>query len=152
MTNDAEYYEQFNVKKYAHWTLRVEEGQRYLGQVVVWLERDGDMQRLSSLHEVERNELWDVVFPEYEAAVATLWQPDHMNYAWLGNAFKLHNGHGHMHIIPRYKNPRSFEGVVFEDGRWGENYVPYSNESRPLEVALSVRDALRRVVSKSTHE
>jgi diadenosine tetraphosphate (Ap4A) HIT family hydrolase len=152
MTNETEYYEQFNIKQYTHWTLRVEDSQRYLGQAVAWLERPGDMQRLSSLTEAERNELWSAVFPEYETAIAKLWQPDHINYAWLGNAFSLHNGHGHMHIIPRYKNPRKFENLVFEDGRWGENYFPYLNEKRSPDIVLRVKDALRNEFAEPAHE
>jgi len=62
-------YAQFDIKHYAHWTLRIGDKQRYLGQALIWLERDGDMQRLSSLTEAERSELWNVVLPEYEAAV-----------------------------------------------------------------------------------
>jgi len=66
-----------------------------------------------------------------------------MNYAWLGNDFALHSGHGHMHLVPRYKETRNFSGISFEDGRWGKNYVPYTNEERPKEVAVKVRDAIR---------
>ena len=65
-----------------------------------------------------------------------------MNYAWLGNDFHLHNGHGHLHLIPRYKTPRSFAGRNFVDDRWGHNYVPYTQEPAPIEVVDAVRDAL----------
>lgn len=116
---DDSFYEQFVVKKYNHWTLQIEEKQRYLGQAVAWLDREGDMQRLFSLTEEEREELWEKVLPDYENIIEKLWQPDHMNYAWLGNYFHMHNGHGHMHLIPRYKTPRSFEGKEFVDERWG---------------------------------
>jgi diadenosine tetraphosphate (Ap4A) HIT family hydrolase len=145
-THDAEYYKQFDIKRYTHWTLRLEERQRYLGQALAWLERDGEMQRLSSLTLDERAELWDVVLPEYEAAMQELWQPDHMNYTWLGNLFHLHKGHGHMHLIPRYKDPRTFAGMDFADTRWGNNYVPYPQEAAPMDVRLAIRDALRDVL------
>lgn len=152
MRNGDPYFSQFDIKHYDHWTLRVEEGQRYLGQAVAWLERDGDMQRISSLNQIERYELWSKLLPEYEQAIERLWQPDHMNYAWLGNFIELHNGHGHMHLIPRYKHSREFSGITFEDGRWGKNYVPYAQEKRSLQTALAVRDALRKEIKEALHE
>jgi diadenosine tetraphosphate (Ap4A) HIT family hydrolase len=135
-------YAQFDIKHYTHWTLRTGDKQRHLGQALIWLERDGDMQRLSSLTEAERSELWNVVLPEYEAAVQSLWQPDHMNYTWLGNDFHLHSGHGHLHLIPRYKTPRNFAGREFIDDRWGQNYVPSTQKPAPIAVVHAVRDAL----------
>lgn len=140
-TGDHKYF-QYDVKRYKYWTLRVEEKQRYLGQAVAWLEREGDMQRLSSLTKEERAELWDVVLPEYEKAIEVLWHPDHLNYSWLGNLFNLHKGHGHMHLIPRYKDSRIFAGMQFEDNRWGTIYFPYGQDPAPKEVVLAVRDAL----------
>jgi len=139
--HDDSYYEQFVIKQYKHWTLQLEEKQRYLGQAVAWLEREGDMQRLSSLTGSERDELWEKVLPDYEAALQNLWRPDHLNYAWLGNFFHMHKGHGHLHLIPRYENPRTFEDREFIDNRWGQNYVPYSQETVPIEMALAVKEA-----------
>lgn len=141
VVHDDAYYEQFVIKRYKHWTLQLEEQQRYLGQAVAWLEREGDMQRLSSLTEPERNELWEKVLPDYETALQKLWQPDHLNYAWLGNFFHMHKGHGHLHLIPRYENSRTFEGKKFIDDRWGQNYVPYSQEPVSIEMALAVKEA-----------
>lgn len=141
IVKDDSYYEQFVVRHYKYWALLIEEKQRYLGQAVAWLKREGDMQRLSSLLEEERKELWEKVLPDYENAIEELWQPDHMNYTWLGNYFHMHNGHGHMHLIPRYKATRVFGDREFADNRWGKNYVPYEQEALPIEVALSVREA-----------
>lgn len=143
MRNGDPHYFQYNVKEYEHWTLRIEEKQRYLGQAVIWLEREGDMQRLSSLSAPERDELWGKVLPEYEAAMANLWHPDHMNYSWLGNFFGMHSGHGHMHMIPRYASKREFAGEVFEDLQWGKHYKPYPTALRSESVVFAVRDALR---------
>lgn len=100
------------------------------------------MQRLSSLNQDERAELWNVVLPEYEMAMQQLWQPDHMNYTWLGNFFHLHKGHGHLHLIPRYKDPRIFNRMDFSDTRWGSNYVPYPQDAAPMNIILAIRDAL----------
>ncbi len=145
---DAAFYELLNVKEYQYWMLKVHECQTYLGQAVIWLKRDGEMQRLSVLNEEERAELWDVVFPEYESAVASLWSPDHMNYAWLGNFMGMHGGHGHFHVIPRYRSPRQFSEREFVDVYWGRHYARESDTTIPLAVAYDVRDALRRQLSK----
>lgn len=140
---DPEYYEQFVVKKYEHWTLLVNQYQTYLGKAVVWLTREGEMQRLSSLTDEERKELWEKVLPEYEAAIEKLFKPDHMNYAWLGNWFHIHKGHGHMHLIPRYASVREFAGRTFIDEKWGNHYITSNDQSLTIELARAVRDALR---------
>ena len=44
-----------------------------------------------------------------------------MNYAALSNTSPAI----HVHIIPRYQDPREFSGVIFKDARWGSNYAPY---------------------------
>ncbi len=139
-----EYYAQFDIKKYRHWTLRVRVHPMYLGQAILWLEREGDMQRLSSLTEEERKELWEQVLPKYEAALEKLFKPDHMNYAWLGNLFHEHKGHGHLHLIPRYASPREFEGFVFTDDNWGRHYKIGDNKDVPVEVVFAMRDAFRQ--------
>ena len=143
MVNGDPHYAQFDVKRYRHWTLRVSDRQSYLGKAVVWLEREGDMQRLSSLTKDEQIELWDRVLPEYERALENLWKPDHMNYGWLGNLFALHKGHGHMHLIPRYASSREFGGHVFVDTEWGKHYKVDSRENTPLPLVMAVRDVLR---------
>lgn len=140
---DPEYYEQFVIKKYKYWTLLVNEYQTYLGKAVAWLEREGDMQRLSSITKEEREEFWNVVLPEYENALEKSFKPDHMNYAWLGNWFHMHKGHGHMHLIPRYASPREFAGRTFVDEKWGSHYIPTNDQSLSIELAHAVRDAFR---------
>jgi diadenosine tetraphosphate (Ap4A) HIT family hydrolase len=72
---DPEYYEQFVVKEYKYWTLFVNQYQTYLGKAVVWLRREGDMQRLSSLNAEEREELFENILPEYEAALEKIFKP-----------------------------------------------------------------------------
>jgi diadenosine tetraphosphate (Ap4A) HIT family hydrolase len=62
-----------------------------------------------------------------------------MNYAWLGNLFHEHGGHGHMHVIPRYAVVREFLGAEFKDERYGDNYVPY--QKRPL-FGIQIREMI----------
>src|SRR5688572_30681845 len=117
-------YEPFVLKEYQYWTLLLNESQRYLGRAVVWLARPGDMQKFSGLWAGELVEL-QLITREYEAALERVgFKPDHMNSAMLGNEVQVHNGHGHLHLIPRYKEPREFMGVSFVDDRWGKNSAP----------------------------
>ncbi len=67
-------------------------------------------------------------------------KPDKMNYAALSNTSPVI----HMHIIPRYKVAREFNGISFKDARWGQNYAPYDcsfsiNES----ILFKIRDDLK---------
>jgi diadenosine tetraphosphate (Ap4A) HIT family hydrolase len=116
-------YIQNIVKPYRFWTLSVHGDQKYLGRSVVWLVREGEMQRFSAITDEEAAEL-RMVIKEYEAALTKLWKPDFMNYAWLANNYHEHGGHGHMHLIPRYKDDREFNGRIYRDTRWGKNYTP----------------------------
>jgi len=141
-----ESYTSFILKEYRYWTLLLNDDQRYLGRAYAWLVREGEMQRMSQLSIEELKEL-QLVMKEYESVLDTLWKLDHMNYAWLGNHFIGHKGHGHMHIIPRYKEKRIFEDVDFVDGRWGKNYSPHEEFKLPQEALFRVRDILKERLS-----
>ena len=136
-------YEEWVVKKYPNWTLYLSSQQYYLGRCYVWLKRFGKMQRLTDLKLNEWIELYDSVLPEYEGAVGRLWRPEHMNYAWLGNEFAEHNGHGHLHLIPRYERSVHFAEHEFCDAQWGENYAPYPRLILPKEKLILIRDAVK---------
>ncbi|MBI2109429.1 MAG: hypothetical protein HYT93_04650 [Parcubacteria group bacterium] len=140
-------YEPFVLKKYEHFTLFLHDDQYYLGRAYAWLSRPGEMQRFSQLTPQELNELKRIA-EEYEKVLGNLWQPDHMNYAWLGNMFREHKGHGHMHFIPRYKSPRTYLGITFVDEQWGKNYPIKPDLKLPEEKLFAIRDAIRAEFSK----
>jgi diadenosine tetraphosphate (Ap4A) HIT family hydrolase len=135
-------YDQWILRDYRYFQLFLNIDQRYLGRAYAWLTRAGDMQRYSGLSIEELLEL-HLIVREYESVLRRLWLPDHMNYAWLGNEFKSHKGHGHMHFIPRYMAPRTFKGVEFVDENWERNYAPYNTFQVPDEVLVAIRDELR---------
>lgn len=141
------HYDELKIREYQHWTLYLHGNQYYLGRAYVWLRRPGEMQRLSKLKLPERDEL-DTIFEDYEHAVKHLWNPDHMNYAWLGNEIDTHGGHGHMHLIPRYKPTRvlTFADNKFEDGQWGKNYAPYPKWTLLDATLFKIRDAIREQI------
>ncbi len=135
-------YIPYIIKEYRYWTLSIHNDQRYLGRAYAWLVREGGMQRFSEITDEEMFEL-RLVMREYEKAISNLCSPDFMNYAWLANLFEEHGGHGHLHLIPRYEQARTFANVTFVDGRWGKNYAPFE-AFRPQEsLLLQIRDALR---------
>jgi diadenosine tetraphosphate (Ap4A) HIT family hydrolase len=64
-----------------------------------------------------------------------------MNYAALSNVSPVI----HMHIVPRYKEPRTFQGAQFIDTRWGKNYAPYDNNFViELPVLLKIKEAIQK--------
>lgn len=63
-----------------------------------------------------------------------------MNYAALSNSSPVI----HMHFIPRYKEFREFDGIRFQDTRWGQNYAPYDRSFIISEESLfKIKDALK---------
>jgi diadenosine tetraphosphate (Ap4A) HIT family hydrolase len=143
---DPEYVPQI-IKEYTHWTLSIHENQYYLGRCYIWRVSEGGMQRLSEITPEELLELQEVL-KEFEVALKKLWQPDHMNYAWLGNLFHQHGGHGHMHVIPRYKASRTFEGRVYTDERWGKNYSPTPSHDLDEATLFRIRDAIKEAIAQ----
>lgn len=138
-------YREWTIKEYPHWTLLLHDDQRYLGRAYVWLVREGGMQRFSEITDAENAEL-RIVMREYEDALQALWEPDFMNYAWLANLISEHSGHGHLHLIPRYKNSRTFAGVEFVDGKWGKNYAPYETFKPSVEILTQIRNVLKETI------
>ncbi len=134
-------YKGWILKEYKYWTLLLHEEQRYLGRSYVWLLRYGGMQKFSEITDEEYAEL-RLIIREYEKAIDKIWKPDFMNYAWLGNIFTHHGGHGHLHLIPRYEKEREFAGQNFIDTRWGKNYAPSDKFEVSEEVLEKIRDSI----------
>ncbi|TSC61807.1 MAG: Uncharacterized protein Athens041674_653 [Parcubacteria group bacterium Athens0416_74] len=137
-----ESYTKWILKEYQHWTLLLHDEQRYLGRSYVWLVREGGMQRFSEISDEEAAELRGIL-REFESALKQLWNPDFMNYAWLANLFHEHGGHGHMHLIPRYKEARNFANTEFVDGRWGKNFSPSEPFEVEEDILVQIRDAMK---------
>lgn len=140
-------YERWKIRTYRYWDLYLKaDDQRYLGRAYVWLKREGKMQRFSQLNGFEAEELFKIL-RQYEHVLDTLFEPDHYNNAWFGNQIGLHDGHGHMHIIPRYCTSRTFSGVKFLDMNWGKNYTPHERFVPHDRVLLSLRDSLEEILA-----
>lgn len=132
-------YEKLKIKSYKHWDVYLHENQCYIGRVFVLLRDDAGVDDLMSLDGEIRDEFFRVG-KEIKNALHTLFQPDKMNYAALSNT----SPRIHVHIVPRYKDERIFNGIQFKDARWGKNYAPYDRSFVTDEgVLFSIRDVLK---------
>jgi diadenosine tetraphosphate (Ap4A) HIT family hydrolase len=133
-------YEQLKIKSYKHWELCLHENQCYLGRVFVLLKEQKSKGDFLDIEGKVRDEFF-AIGRDFKAVLKRLFQPDKMNYAALSNV----SPDIHVHIIPRYREPRTFAGVVFKDTRWGQNYAPY-DKAFTLEdsVLFQICDTLKR--------
>jgi diadenosine tetraphosphate (Ap4A) HIT family hydrolase len=65
-------------------------------------------------------------------ALGRLFSLDQVNLAFLMNQ----DAQVHLHVIPRYRFPRTWAGLVFTDAHWGSAFGP---EQRPLPRELLVQ-------------
>lgn len=124
-------YAQLKIKSYRHWDLYLHENQCYLGRVFVLLREDEQAEDFLAIEGEAREEFFQIG-REVKAALKALFQPDKMNYAALSNTSSAI----HVHLIPRYREERVFEGIVFKDARWGQNYAPYDRSFAIEEAVL----------------
>jgi len=132
-------YQQLKIKSYKHWEVYLHENQCYLGRVFVQLKEDKGVEDFLAIEGEVRDEFFQIG-NQIKAALKTLFKPDKMNYAALSNV----SSKIHVHIVPRYKEPREFNGFTFIDTRWGKNYAPYDRSFVLDEAHLfKIRDALK---------
>lgn len=113
-------FEPFLLAQYRNWDLYLSQDQNCIGRAYVWhSSRHVDMHPLEDLSEDEIAVLMRVI-RDYKRLIGDLFCPDMWNQAWLGNELHIHRGHGHLHLIPRYKNRREWNGISFLDHRWGK--------------------------------
>ena len=106
------------IKKFKFWKVILNLNQYYLGGIIIALnEHKEDF--LETTQE-ERRELFQIM-KKITNVLKELFEPNLFNYAILMNQEK----HLHMHLIPRYKNERIFENIVFKDENYGHN--PFSH-------------------------
>lgn len=104
------------VKDYTYWSVYVHENQGYLGRCVIWCKRE-DALDMADANREEQQELFQVL-NDLRKVSKEAFNPDWLNYAFLGNETR----HLHGHFIPRYAQPKTFENTVFEDKLYGHNY------------------------------
>lgn len=125
-------FDRLKIKEYKHWSVFLNENQCYLGRVALVAKRKDAVDFIEMTH-AERDEFF-VVGSEVNRALKKSFQPDHMNYASLGNSYR----HLHVHFIPRYATKRVFHGIEFVDTRWGKNYEPYDRNFKVSDEVLLI--------------
>ncbi len=136
-------YEQLKIKSYKRWDLYLHENQCYLGRVFVLLKEEG-LEDFLSIAGDTRAEFFRIG-EKVKEALKALFNPDKMNYAALSNTSPVI----HVHMVPRYKEPREFAGAIFKDERWGKNYAPYDRTFVLEEsILFQIRDAIKQQLDK----
>lgn len=134
-------YSNYLVKRYRYWDVYVHKNQGCLGRCYVWCKRE-DAFDMTDANEEEQKELFQIL-RELRQALKECFNPDWLNYAFLGNETR----HLHGHVVPRYKGPKMFMGITFEDKLWGHNYKTdhsfITTEELLQEVRLQLKATLR---------
>jgi diadenosine tetraphosphate (Ap4A) HIT family hydrolase len=111
--------------------------QRFLG-ACFWVLR----RHLESITELTLAE-WTALQPQIiraTRALALRFSPDHFNYVFLQNQDR----HVHMHIYPRYAQPRVFADVTFDDPDYPSHYsVPAPARRLAADQYALIVEALR---------
>jgi diadenosine tetraphosphate (Ap4A) HIT family hydrolase len=113
------------------WIWSLYPNQSYLGRVQLTLRRECQGS-LASLTNDEWADLRNNLM-RFEATIGRLFQPDRFNYEQLGNVWPQ----VHVHTIPRYRTSRRWQGLTFEDTRWGN--LPLPEPEAPIDEAQTER-------------
>lgn len=135
-----ESFSKYKIKDYKYWSIFLHQNQGYLGRCVIWCNREDALDLVDATPE-EQQELF-IVLKELGAAIKKAFQPDWLNYAFLGNETR----HLHGHFIPRYAKPKELEGVVFKDELYGHNYKTDHSFSAPVEVVEKIRLRIKKAL------
>jgi len=136
-----EKYTRLDIKDYNHWGVTLFENQYYLGRNIIFLKRHA-VDFFTDITEEERDEFFNIT-KMVRSSLKELYNPDLFNYATLGNEVN----HLHWHIIPRYKDEREINGVIFKDENWGKNYAPYNKNFKiEDEILLRIRNDISNII------
>ena len=112
-----------------YWQVRLNLNQNLLGKLIIVLRRHEEQVVALSADE------WNALHKQVRLMTARLraaFEPDHFNYAFLHNQDR----HVHLHIIPRYAQPRDVAGLRFEDPDYPDHYAVPSPERRVSRAVL----------------
>jgi diadenosine tetraphosphate (Ap4A) HIT family hydrolase len=105
------------IRQSRHWRTVINRNQNLLGKTMIVLLRHEEP--VTALSPEEWADLQhEVVWVTDRLRKA--FSPDHFNYAFLQNGDR----HIHLHIIPRYQEPRRFADAQFCDPDYPSHYTP----------------------------
>ena len=126
------------LKEYDLWDLFLHKNQfPYLGKSYAWAK--GEFKGVNQMTSNQRDELFDLIIPEWEMAVNCTYGFYWTNVACAGNR----TPHLHWHLIPRRQRPITRHGITFIDPNPEGNYSPYERRELPDEVLFQIRNTLR---------
>jgi|SRR3989338_8083188 len=132
-------YEQLRIKTYSLWDLFLHEHQfPYIGRCYASAKRE-DARSVRDMRKDERDELFDIVVPEWDTAIKVLFAHTKANFASLGNT----GNHLHWHLIPRYRESKLLFGIEFIDPDPLGNYSSYPKRNIPLETLLHIKELIQ---------
>lgn len=100
-----------------HWTIATNLNQNLIGRVIVVAARPVDS--VAALSAGEWQDLHRKI-GRTRAALDTLFHPDQYNYAFLMNQ----DAQVHLHVVPRYGQPRQWAGDTYDDPHFGSLFGP----------------------------
>jgi len=148
MTTAIETKDPHHLFDHGGWHLRLFANQCYLGRVQLNLLRPCEGS-LAALTDTEWSALRQII-QAYEAALDQLFKPDRYNIKQLGNQWRQ----THVHLIPRYAEPRAFGGHEISDMRFGGD--PYPEPDAPelgdalYDLARLIAEGLRKELGYQT--
>lgn len=124
------------IKKFKFWKVIFNLNQYYLGKTFIAL--NSPKEDFLETSKEEREELFDIM-KKLSTSLKKSFNPNLFNYAMLMNQER----HLHVHVIPRYKEKRIFEGVIFRDKNWG--HTPFSQNEFKIskEIFDKIRDKIK---------
>lgn len=137
-------FSKYKIRDYKYWSVFLHQNQGYLGRCVIWCNRE-DALELTDATSEEQKELF-VILSELKNAIQKSFQPDWLNYAFLGNETR----HLHGHVVPRYAKPKEFYGAIFRDELYGHNYKTNHDFSAPSGVVEKIRLRIEEVLKTSS--
>lgn len=109
-------YSKYLIKQYKFWGVYIHEYQNYLGRCVIWCDRE-DANHFTDATPAELEELQQIC-KDLQVAMDSLFAPDWLNFAMLGNE----TPHLHCHFVPRYSEEIELYGYTFKDEEFGHNW------------------------------
>ena len=139
MTNHLTPSPESVVAESEHWMLAVNRNQNLLGKSMLVLRRP--CEAVVALSQPE----WLALHHQLgrvTRALAHLFSPDQINYAFLMNV----DAQVHMHVIPRYASTRTWAGELFDDPHWGGSFGHEQRLLRPHVIERLAEDIRKALV------
>jgi diadenosine tetraphosphate (Ap4A) HIT family hydrolase len=117
-------YPESLIKEYEHWVVLLRPKQPTIGALVVV--HKSDATALSQICADSFTEL-KIITDEIETALGDLFDFQKINYMML----MMVDPHVHYHVIPRYEQPKDFQGIKCVDKGWPA--LPQLGDALPLD-------------------